>query len=969
MRALLFFIVAFGIQVVFGQQYQLKNYNADNGFNHPNTFRIYQDHFGFLWFCTEGGAFRFDGRVFSYGLSLEDSILSSSAMSICEDSIGNKLVTTLKYGIITISDSSTIGYRLDSGRYPYSCLYAQTLGSRIWLIGKDSVQYLYCINNHVIKRVAVSDDRGGDVHFNKMTKHGRRIYCASDKGVYVIDENSVTPLLAGLLNMPVVDIRQDKNGHLWVAGKHSLVEVYNGKVVSEYDLGNDKLIGNILCDSYGAVWISLYGQNMMMLQNGKLVDITKYLPMANMIINDLFEDNERNIWIATYGSGIYMIPSTAIMMAKFYNSDHTYCTSVSAMNDSTLLIGSIGKVGIYSGGQINHYKLATLANDEYVYFAKRIDSYLYVGTPFKLIRKSLFKPFSESAIYLPDKSGVVSICKDSRSRLWLGSFTGVFTMAEKAVNAKLWLRLPKEKRCNSIIQDYSGALWFGTNSGIFIYDGSRYDSIIDQRNKSCNIINMLFEDSRHQIWAATTGGVVRFAGRTPVYYDRGLNAKKCFTIAEDRSGILWVGTKRGLNYISAGSVQARKFSPGSFDKEVHSIHTTSDNRLLAATADNLYLVTFKSSIVDTLPPPTYFLAARTQNLNVKNPKAIVLPYSDRKITIDFIGISYKYPNEVEYRYKVSNLDRTWHTTTSNTLELAGLPPGDYVFVLSARKNNGRWGRQVALPIKIKTPLWLQAWFDSLVFVAISAIIIFLSKRITQKAEMKKRRQLELLNKITYLKQQALSALINPHFIFNCMNSIQHFMNRRDNDKANDYLADFAQLIRITMENAQDAFISLDKEISRLELYLSLEQLRFGENLKYRIETGHDIDRATTVIPNMIIQPFVENAIWHGIMPKDGNGLVTITFTKGTDAELVIEVKDNGIGFMPNEDGAATDKKRHFGIALTRERLQILRQLSEKNYHISISTITGEGSGTVITIVVPLLHGKDQLVTDLSESTR
>jgi len=248
---------------------------------------------------------------------------------------------------------------------------------------------------------------------------------------------------------------------------------------------------------------------------------------------------------------------------------------------------------------------------------------------------------------------------------------------------------------------------------------------------------------------------------------------------------------------------------------------------------------------------------------------------------------------------------------------------------------------------------MELWFLLLMAIVLVTLIYYTVQWIILRKEKKKREQLQLNNKITYLKQQALSALINPHFIFNCMNSIQHYLNKRNNEMANTYLADFASLIRLTMEDAQEGFITLSKEIKRLRLYLSLEQLRFGEDLQYDINIDSTIRADEVKVPNMILQPYLENAIWHGIMPNYGKGKIELAFKKISDGEILITIQDNGIGYSVSKKKETGDRKR-YGMTLTEERLELLKKLLGQHYKVTIRDVYSDSrvSGTKVEIIIP-----------------
>jgi len=205
------------------------------------------------------------------------------------------------------------------------------------------------------------------------------------------------------------------------------------------------------------------------------------------------------------------------------------------------------------------------------------------------------------------------------------------------------------------------------------------------------------------------------------------------------------------------------------------------------------------------------------------------------------------------------------------------------------------------------------------------------------------------NKILMLEQRALQAMMNPHFVFNVMNSIQHYINTKDTGSANKVLTGFARLIRKNLEICTKSYISVEEEIEYLELYLSLEKKRFGGKLNYEIKVDPAIDRDETLIPSMILQPYIENAIWHGIMPKEDGGTIGIVIGLKAENTLLIEVKDDGVGI----DNSLKDKKGEHvskGMSLTKERVNLLNQVASNSIQIDIKQ---DGiSGTLVSIEVP-----------------
>ncbi|WP_238326451.1 histidine kinase [Pedobacter heparinus] len=201
-----------------------------------------------------------------------------------------------------------------------------------------------------------------------------------------------------------------------------------------------------------------------------------------------------------------------------------------------------------------------------------------------------------------------------------------------------------------------------------------------------------------------------------------------------------------------------------------------------------------------------------------------------------------------------------------------------------------------------------------------------------------------------LELRSLQMMMNPHFVFNVMNSIQHYINTKDSNSANKILTGFAKLIRMNLEICTKSFISLYEELEYLELYLSLEKKRLGEKFKYHIYLQNTIDKEETLIPSMILQPYIENAIWHGLMPKEDGGKLDIRIAFKGEDHLVIEIIDDGIGI----DNSMKSKKGHHiskGMSLTRERINLLNQVEPNPIRIDVKQ--NGISGTFVSILIPL----------------
>jgi Histidine kinase len=221
---------------------------------------------------------------------------------------------------------------------------------------------------------------------------------------------------------------------------------------------------------------------------------------------------------------------------------------------------------------------------------------------------------------------------------------------------------------------------------------------------------------------------------------------------------------------------------------------------------------------------------------------------------------------------------------------------------------------------------------------------------------------EIIKDITYKIQTteitALRAQMNPHFIFNCLNSIQLFTAQNNPDKASEYLTKFSRLIRLVLDNSKTDKISLTNELETLKLYIEMESMRFRGKVKHEINIADDVDVSFIQIPPLLIQPFVENAIWHGLMHKEEGGTIKITISQPKETLLKVEITDDGIGrekAMEYKSKSAT-KHKSYGMKITAERIELINQMYQTNTNVKVEDIKNDKNdvnGTKVIIEIPI----------------
>ena len=403
---------------------------------------------------------------------------------------------------------------------------------------------------------------------------------------------------------------------------------------------------------------------------------------------------------------------------------------------------------------------------------------------------------------------------------------------------------------------------------------------------------------------------------------------------------LLAGTKNGLSLIEIvdGQLTQKKIytvSNGLPSNEVLDV-TVKDNTIYVATSKGLVSFENKESTVDLIP-------TIIDNWKVNNIDEAKSNYSfnQNNFFISYKSLDYSQTGNINYRYSLDS--KEWTNTKNTTLNLASLSPGNYTFSVQAQNSDGFWGPATKRSFKINLPWWRSWPFVFIAAICIAAIIYYLYKRRIQKIE----EELAIKEEMQKLEMAALRAQMNPHFIFNCLQSIQRYIMANDKDKAMNYLSDFAKLVRSILDASSSSKIALSKEIEMLENYLRLEQLRFNDSFDYSVNVNDNINPSKMMIPPMLVQPFVENSILHGFNGLNTKGDLSIKYSYKNDNQLLVEVEDNGVGLEAQKKIAG---HKSFGSSITKRRLDIINE--NKNSQINYSK-PQSGNGTKVELLISL----------------
>jgi hypothetical protein len=346
---------------------------------------------------------------------------------------------------------------------------------------------------------------------------------------------------------------------------------------------------------------------------------------------------------------------------------------------------------------------------------------------------------------------------------------------------------------------------------------------------------------------------------------------------------------------------------------------------------------------------------------VDNGDTIKLNFADNFFSFEFSALDYTNPEKNWYRYQLEGYEPNWINTGPDRrfAQYQKVDPGTYIFRVTGTNNDGVWNPEGTSIVVVIQPPWWQTWtfrvIAIIVIISLAWTLTYWRMRYVRRKHEIEKKMLSIEKQIFDLEQKALRLQMNPHFIFNSLNAIQNFVIINDTDKAVNYLAKFSHLMRMILANSIQSYIPLKDELKALTYYMDLEKLRFDDKFEYTIKLDPSIDTEFIEVPPMLLQPYVENAIIHGIVHVEGKGNLLIEMKKKRDT-LICIIEDNGIGRekatkLREQSGI---KRKPRGMMITQERLDILSKQRKRGFSVKVTDLKnqkGEPTGTRVEIIL------------------
>lgn len=935
--------------------------NDENGLPSNEVYQVIQDNFGFMWIGCDAGLYRYDGFNFKPYTSPRQNSRSMSNLTLDRD--GNIWCQNFTGQIFKIKDER-LELMFDasnlSRQYPF---YTIDPKNQIW-IATDNVIIVLSSEGKILKKIKSSSfkvkpepgfsdiecDQAGTIYVTDISNHLYTLNSSTfESNCILLDEEFKARKHFFTLNHLIYLQVETAPKRSYIFAKIDRNQV---RVLQRQQLETENSVHYTVCTHKNKLIMGTSDGAYVLNKDFSIQENTSKWFKGNKI-SFSYVDKEGNSWFTSLQNGIFVIPNLDI---EVYNSSNSILpdNNISAIypyQNNKLFVGTyagdIGELNTTTG-EINLIKNKENISYRTVRKFSLNNDHLYVARgPFSIIKdkkEEFISTMGNCRDFMIKNDSVFFVSSDRIGILVRKSGTYETNILRKRGGKKVVL----DKQTNII--------YFACTDGLFEFKGGELIEVLDGQNK---IYAVDLDYIQNTIWIATATNGIQILKRGKIIDH--ISQKNHLT--DNRIKLVfgnlekvYISTLSGLEVLHLKTKKHHLINArdGLGCIEINDI-TSMNNSIYLATIKGLYKLPDSLATYNTIQPSIRITHISIDTVHKKTNGALYLNYNDHNITISFIGTAHRSRGDFHYEYRLKNFNNTWQKTDSKSpvAKFISIPSGEYVFeVVTVNEDGQRSGIPAKLTLFVEGPYWEKWWFYTLIAcLAALVVALFFAVRI----KILKRNAITK-NKLILSQLTALKAQMNPHFMFNTLNSIQDLILKSDIKKTNYYLSKFSNLMRKVLEASDNYEITIQEEIEMLQLYLELEELRFGDDFKFEIRNKISPSSNPFCIPSMIIQPFAENAMKHGLLHKKGQKKLDLLFyMEGKDLFCVIT--DNGIGIKKGLEIKKRSNLTHksFATKATEKRLGLINTTRIKPIHFDIKEAFpgNEYPGTQVTIQIPL----------------
>ena len=981
-KVLFFVLLISATSFVVAQKPQFRHFSTDQGLSSSETYHVFQDSKGYIWISTTMGVSRFDGYTFQ-NFEEQDGLSDNIIFETIEDYKGRIWFVGFNCKLSYYENGKIKPYIFNNAIEKLTSHQMLSVKSSFYIDRNDNVYF--SIRYRGIIKIS---PKGIVTRLDKITNNIADVFQIDNKLLVAHHHGTINKLnikiknftasivddsLSKAKNLAIFAVASSDHKSVFVACDHYLLKIYNYGYFEIREMSSRIIWLNR--SKNNLIWVCPFNGGAIALNENNLMGPVVHSYLNHNSVSSVLQDKEGGFWFSTLDDGVFYLPTNNTISYVYPTDlpDNEILHVETGENEIFLGTGN-GFLSLIKNNKITNYPIDTALHSEITALAyDRSHKQLFIGstyTPY-IFKNGKISPLIKNNKRNKKYEGALitikSIVKDSENKYWFGNSTGI-----SLVNIKQNDVLFNSSRDNfrpirtfSLYKYPDGSILIGSTDGLWLYKDNKFQkaiNIIPGLNE--RVLKIAGDSLGKHIWISTKSSGLYLKTRDNVYHftrKEGLLNNAPYDLCINKND-LWLATSQGITCITIRNFKPFQYAlhnytidDGLASNQVFQIKTWGD-KILVATSRGLSILDkgkFKSYVG---PIPVYITKVRLMTKDTILPNNSSLPYTLNSISFSFVGINYQSLSKIKYQYRLLGLDEEWHTTQNTEVSFPFLPPQQYDFQLRTINDNGK---VTSIPIiqkfRIRPPIWETGWFVFFEIISLLGATYFIYRDRVKRIKQNNKVQQE----INQYRQQALSKQMNPHFLFNSLNSIQYYIVKNDRISSSRYLSKFATLMRIILNNSQNQAIPLIDELNALKLYLDLESMRFKDRFEYTIEIDPIINQASTLVPPFIIQPFIENSIWHGLMNREGNGRLQI---KLIHEEFLLRciVEDNGVG---RKRAAEIEGNRPFGstskgISITETRLKLFGAKNIPSNPINYTDLydqNGIPEGTRVEILIPILN--------------
>ncbi|AUC13895.1 hypothetical protein BTO06_01435 [Tenacibaculum sp. SZ-18] len=981
MRILLSLLVLFVVGILPAQEPISIHLTEKEGLPDKEFYCIIEDEKGFIWLAADKGLYRYDGFEFTF-YSHPDQV-GLSVFSLTKDDDNIIWYTNLANQIFYVKEGKVVLFKSLKNYFEGNLPTLQVNGNYLFL---SQVGKIVIYDKNTGETLFKKDDNNKLFHSTILVKNNEAYSFSSEGFLSKIDSNFI---FHDLHKKAPLNKKRHRRAFLQVLKDKLFLISFNNdgtsdKIILNKDFENNfELISSNTKDNYFIQEIEVINNELFIMTNkgvyiykiekGKLVFNRKMLDGVS--VTDVILDKNGYLWITTHFEGVHVFPNLDFK-SNFKVKENSVLKMLKGKPNELFLLGEDDEFYVYNStlNSVKKFKRPNFEYIRYIVYNKSKDNYFIQGSreveSFKFSNGKIKGLKSYSNLNIKDHHFFTS---DSLL-IASGNKAIIMNINEAQENWKNSISLTNSRCYSTFGDNFLKGYYIGSVKGLFFYSNDLKNQKELLWKKHSIYIRDIISTQDKSIWCLSfKNGFYKVKNNKVVKHfsmKEGLlsNINSFFQVDEINNSI-WIAGEKGIQKFD---LQTETFQNLTKKNGIPSYEFTGlqiiGSRLYASTSNELFSFDTKMVFDDNtlVKPKPYFNFISIDNKEKKHAATYNIPTGGKKVEIGFNTTGFLSSENVSYEYRLLDAfenEKSWEeeTSKSNKVIFNKLPQGTYTFQLRAKKGDV-YSDINEIQFNVAGVFYKQWWF----FLALTGLFGFIfwsyfkqkSKEIQEKQMLIIDKQSKELENI-FLKLESLRSQMNPHFIFNALNSIQDYILNNEKKLARTYLVKFSRLIRMYLEHSQKNKISLEEELAALNFYLQLEKDRFQDSFTYEVIVADNINKETIEIPTFLIQPYVENAIKHGLLHKRENRRLKVCFRiNENQSVLQCKIDDNGVGRVASNEinTRKAFKPVSFSSEANAKRIDLLNKTRKKPIELDIKDKYDKYSkaiGTTVTINIPI----------------